>query len=125
MPVGILGQAGVTWAAQPNNSQGQPLVTQNGAPEAYGFTAELGTKITDWAAIFAKYGISNTFPGWKGGSGPIDIRAVHFFHPGDHGYLWRSIAITIQLCKTFGIPFPVGVILFMVRRERLVRRQVR
>jgi hypothetical protein len=83
VPVGILGQAGVTWAAQPTNSQGQPVVTQNGSPEAYGFTAELGTKLTDWAGIFAEYGVSNQFPGWKGGSGPIDIRATHFFHPGD------------------------------------------
>jgi hypothetical protein len=83
VPVGILGQAGITWAAQPNNSQGQPVITQSGTPEAYGFTAELGTKLTDWAGIFAEYGVNNQFPGWKGGSGPIDIRATHFFHPGN------------------------------------------
>jgi hypothetical protein len=61
VPAGILGQAGITWAAQPNNSQGQAVVTQNGTPEAYGFTAELGTKLTDWAGIFAEYGVSNQF----------------------------------------------------------------
>ncbi len=87
VPLGILGQAGLTWAAQPNNSQGQPVVTQNGAPEFYGATAELGTNLTDWAGVFAEYGVSNTFPGWKGASGPIDIRATHFFHPGDHELL--------------------------------------
>jgi len=86
-PVGILGQLGVTWAAQPNNSQGQPVVTQNGAPEAYSFTAEVGTRLTDFAGIFYEYGVGNTFPGWKGASGPIDIRATHFFHPGDHELL--------------------------------------
>jgi len=83
VPLGILGQVGVNWAAQPNDSQGNPVVTQNGAPEAYGFTGEVGTKITDFAGIFYEYGIGNTFPGWKGAAGPIDIRAVHFFHPGN------------------------------------------
>jgi hypothetical protein len=83
VPLGVLGQVGLVWAAQPNDSQGNPVVTQNGLPEAYGFTAELGTKITDWAGVFAEYGVSNTFPGWKGATGPIDIRATHFFHPGD------------------------------------------
>ena len=83
MPLGVLGQVGVNWAAQPNDAQGNPVVTQNGQPEAYGFTAELGTKITDFAGIFAEYGVSNSFPGWKGASGPIDIRATHFFHPGN------------------------------------------
>jgi hypothetical protein len=87
VPVGILGQAGLTWAAQPNDSQGQPVVTQNGAPEFYGVTAELGTRLTDWAGIFAGYGVSNNFPGWKSASGPTDIRVIHFFHPGDHELL--------------------------------------
>jgi hypothetical protein len=83
VPFGVLGQVGVNWAAQPNDAQGNPVVTQNGLPEAYGFTAELGTKITNFAGIFAEYGVSNGFPGWKGASGPIDIRATHFFHPGN------------------------------------------
>ena len=87
VPLGVLGQAGLTWAAQPNNSQGQPVVTQNGTPEFYGVTAELGTKLTNWAGVFAEYGVSNTFPGWKGASGPTDIRATHFFHPGNHELL--------------------------------------
>ena len=87
VPVGLLGQVGLTWAAQPNNSQGQPVVTQNGVPQAYDFTAELGTQITNWAGVFAEYGVGNTLPGWKGASGPIDVRAVHFFKPGDHELL--------------------------------------
>src|ERR1700689_1846478 len=45
VPVGGLGQVGLNWAAQPNDSQGNPVVTQNGVPEAYGFTAEFGSKI--------------------------------------------------------------------------------
>ena len=76
-------QAGVTWAQQPNDSQGNVVVDKNGVPQAYGFTAELGSKITDFAGIFAEYGVGNQFPGWKGASGPIDVRAVHFFHPGN------------------------------------------
>jgi hypothetical protein len=83
LPMGALGQVGANWAAQPNDSQGNPVITQNGLPEAYGFTAEFGSKITDFAGIFYEYGIGNTFPGWKGASGPIDIRATHFFHPGN------------------------------------------
>ena len=63
VPLGVLGQAGITWAAQPNNSQGQPILTQNATPEFYGATAELGTKLTNWAGVFAEYGVSNTFPG--------------------------------------------------------------
>lgn len=87
VPLGILGQAGITWANQPNDAQGQPVITQNGEPEFYGFSAELGTKITNWAGVFAEYGVSNTFPGWKGASGPVDIRATHFFQPGNHELL--------------------------------------
>jgi hypothetical protein len=87
VPFGVLGQAGLTWAAQPNNTQGQPVVTQNGSPEAYGFTGEVGTKLTDFMGVFYEYGVSNTFPGWKGAGGPTDIRATHFFHPGGHELL--------------------------------------
>ncbi len=87
VPLGVLGQAGLTWAAQPNNAQGQPVVTQNGSPEAYGFTGEVGTKLTDFAGVFYEYGISNNFPGWTGAAGPIDVRAIHFFHPGNHELL--------------------------------------
>ena len=81
LPVGLLGQAGLTWAAQPVNSQGQPVVTQNGIPQAYEFTGELATKLSDNAGIFYEYQLGNTFPGWKGSSGAVDIRATHFFHP--------------------------------------------
>lgn len=87
VPLGIFGQAGITWAARPNDVQGNPVVTQNGTPEAYEFSAELGTKLAPWAGVFAEYGIGNGFPGWKGASGPTDLRAVHFFHPGNHELL--------------------------------------
>lgn len=87
LPIGLLGQVGVTWAAEPNDAQGNPVITQNGHLEAYGFTAELGTKITDYAGIFYEYGLSNNFPGWTGASGPIDLRATYFFHPGGNELL--------------------------------------
>ena len=87
LPAGLFGQLGLTWAQQPNNSQGQPVITQNGSPEAYGFAGEVGTKLTDYLGVFYEYQVSNQFPGWKGGAGPVDIRAVHFFHPGDNELL--------------------------------------
>ncbi|MDQ2777677.1 MAG: hypothetical protein M3Y57_22600, partial [Acidobacteriota bacterium] len=83
VPIGLFGQAGLTWAAQPNDALGQPVITQNGSPEAYAFTGEFATKLTDFMGVFYEYNIGNTFPGWKGTSGPADVRAVHFFHPGD------------------------------------------
>jgi hypothetical protein len=82
VPIGIFGQVGATWASQPNNSQGQPVVSPNGSLSAYEFTAEAGTKLTDFLGIFYEYQLGNTFPGWKGATGPADARAVHFFHPG-------------------------------------------
>lgn len=87
IPAGVFGQLGVTWAAQPNNSQGQPVVSPNGLPEAYEFTGEVGTKLTDFAGVFYEYGVGNTFPGWKGALGPVDVRATHFFHVGDNELL--------------------------------------
>ena len=87
LPIGILGQVGLTWAKQPNDAQGNEVVSSNGVPQAYGFTGQIGTKITDFAGIFYEYGVNNQFPGWKGGSGPIDVRAVHIFHPGNHELL--------------------------------------
>jgi hypothetical protein len=112
VPGGILGQAGITWSAQPNDAQGQPVVTQNGTPEAYGFSAELGTNLGPWAGVFAEYGIGNTFPGWKGASGPIDIRTTHFFHPGDHELLMGvdsnndpSIQDVWNTVPSWGYPF--------------------
>jgi len=82
VPIGGFGQVGATWANQPNNSQGQAVITPNGTPEPYEFTAELGTKLTNFAGVFYEYTLGNTFPGWKGTSGAADVRAVHFFHPG-------------------------------------------
>ena len=86
-PVGLLARAGVTWAAEPNNSQGQTVIAHNGNPEFYDSVGELGTKFTNWSGVFLEYGVNNTFPGWKGAQGPVDIRATHFFHPGDHELL--------------------------------------
>ncbi|MDQ2843853.1 MAG: hypothetical protein M3Y72_23010 [Acidobacteriota bacterium] len=86
-PAGVFGQLGITWAAQPNNSLGQPVITQNGSPEAYAFTGEFASKLTDFLGVFYEYNIGNQFPGWKGTAGPADIRAVHFFHPGGNELL--------------------------------------
>ena len=87
VPLGILGKAGLTWAAQPSNSQGQTVIAHNGNPQFYDGFAELGTKFTNWAGVFAEYGVNNTFPGWKTVEGPVDIRAIHFLHPKKHELL--------------------------------------
>ena len=87
VPVGLLGKAGLTWAEQPNNSQGQPVIAHNGKPQFYDGFAELGTKFTNWSGVFAEYGVNNTFPGWKVVEGPVDLRATHFFHPKKHELL--------------------------------------
>jgi hypothetical protein len=87
VPLGLFGQAGLTWAAQPNDAQGQSIITQNGSPEAYQFTGEVGTKVTNFLGVFGEYQIGNTFPGWKGTTGPVDVRAVHFFNLGGNEIL--------------------------------------
>lgn len=87
VPIGVFGQAGLTWATQPNDAQGNPVVTNNGSPEAYQFTGEVGTKLTNFAGIFWEYQIANQFPGWKGVVDLVDVRATHFFHPGNHELL--------------------------------------
>ena len=87
VPLGVFGQAGLTWAAQPNNSQGQAVISQNGTPQPYEVSAEVGTKITDFLGVFYEYQVLNTFQGWKGVSGAADIRAVHFFHLGGNEIL--------------------------------------
>ena len=80
VPMGLFGQAGLTWAAQPNDAQGGSVITQNGSPEPYQVTGEVGTKLTSFMGVFYEYQIGNTFPGWKGTSGPADVRAVRFFN---------------------------------------------
>ena len=52
IPVGLLGQAGLTWAAQPNNAQGGAVIPNNGQPELYQVTAEVATKLTDFLGVF-------------------------------------------------------------------------
>ncbi len=81
IPAGLFGQAGATWAKQANDAQGQPVITQNGSAQAYNFVGEVATKLTNFMGIFYEYQLNNQFPGWKGSSGPVDLRAVHFFHP--------------------------------------------
>ena len=81
IPTGVLSQVGLTLANQPKNALGQPVITQNGSPEAYNFAGEIATKLTDFMGIFYDYQVGNTYSGWKGSAGPVDIRAVHFFHP--------------------------------------------
>jgi hypothetical protein len=80
VPAGFFGQAGLTWAAQPNDAQGQSVIAHNGSPEPYQLTGEVATKLTSFMGVFYEYQIGNTFPGWKGTSGPADVRAVRFFN---------------------------------------------
>ncbi len=87
VPVGLLGQVGITVANQPNNALGETVIAQNGAPIAYAFAGEIGTRVTDFLGVFYEYQIGNTLPGWKGSGGPVDIRAVHFFHPSGNELL--------------------------------------
>ncbi len=87
VPAGIFGQAGITWAANPNNANGQNVIPNTGHPEAYEFTGEVATKIAPFAGVFYEYQVGNTFPGWKGAGGPADIRAVHFFNVGGNELL--------------------------------------
>src|SRR5262249_3067290 len=58
-----------------------------GQPEPYEFTVEAGTKITNFLGAFYEYQLGNTYPGWKGFSGSVDVRAVHFFHLGGNEIL--------------------------------------
>ena len=87
VPLGVFGQAGLTWAAQPNDTQGNSVISQNGSPQFYQLTGEVGTKLTNFMGVFYEYQVGNTFPGWKGTSGPADVRAVHFFHFGKNELL--------------------------------------
>jgi hypothetical protein len=87
LPVGLFGQAGLTWAAQPNDTQGGTVIPNNGSPQAYQFTGEFASKLTNFLGVFYEYQVGNTFPGWKGTSGPADVRAVHFFRVGGNEIL--------------------------------------
>lgn len=87
VPLSALVRTGLTWAAQPKNSEGQTVIAHSGEPQLYNVFGTLGTKITDGVGVFAEYGVNNTFPGWKGLEGPVDIRATHFLHPAGHELL--------------------------------------
>ena len=82
LPVGVFGQAGMTFASQPNDAAGNIVVAHDASPELYFLSGELGTKVTNFMGIFYTYNLNNTFPGWHGVTGPSDVRAVHFFHVG-------------------------------------------
>jgi len=82
-PVGALGQLGVTWAKAPDDSQGQPVVTPNGAFRGEQGVAYFGGKVTDFAGVFYEYQYGNNYPGWSGATGVFDARAVNFYHPGN------------------------------------------
>src|ERR1700730_14043464 len=51
LPLGVFGQAGSTWAAQPNDAEGRPVISQNGSPQAYHFTGEVATKLTNFLGV--------------------------------------------------------------------------
>lgn len=87
VPLGVFGEAGVTFAAHPNDFLGQNIIPENRSPAAYEFTGEAGTKLTNFLGLFYEYQVGNTFPGWKGAAGPADVRAVHFFHLGGNEVL--------------------------------------
>jgi hypothetical protein len=86
-PVGAFGQAGVTWAAAKDNAQGQPVIEPTNSFRAEQVVGYLGTKVADFAGVFFEYQYGNNFPGWTGGTGVFDARAVHFFRPGGHELL--------------------------------------
>ncbi|MFO1415498.1 MAG: hypothetical protein U1F10_16665 [Burkholderiales bacterium] len=83
VPVGVFGQLGVTWAKAPDDSQGNPVVTPNGAFRGEQFVGYYGGKIADFAGVFYEYQYGNNYPGWSGATGVFDARAVNFYHPGD------------------------------------------
>lgn len=87
LPAGLFGQGGLTWAAQPNDTQGQSVVPKNGLPEFYQVTGEIASKFTNHLGVFYEYQVGNTFPGWKGASAPADIRSTHFFQLGGNELL--------------------------------------
>ena len=75
LPVGLFGQAGITFASQPNDAAGNLVVDHNASPELYALAGELGTKVTNFMGIFYTYSLNNNFPGWSGVTGPADVRA--------------------------------------------------
>ena len=83
LPVGVFAQAGVTWAAQPDDSQGQPVVTPNGAFRGEQVVGYFAGKVADFAGVFYEYQYGNDYPGWSGATGVVDARAVHIFNAGD------------------------------------------
>jgi hypothetical protein len=86
-PVGAFAQAGVTWAASPDNAAGQPVIQPNGAFRGEQGVAYFGAKLADFAGVFYEYQESYNYPGWSGATGVMDARAVQFFNPGGHELL--------------------------------------
>jgi hypothetical protein len=81
-PIGGFGQVGATWANQPNNSLGQPVISPSGSVETYQVTGQIATRLSSFAGLFYEYQYGNNFPGWTGATGAVDFRAVHIFNPG-------------------------------------------
>jgi hypothetical protein len=86
-PIGVFGQAGVTWAKEPNNSLGQPVITPDGSFQGEQVVGYVGTKLADFAGVFYEYELNNNYPSWTSATGVTDIRAVHFFNPGNNELL--------------------------------------
>jgi hypothetical protein len=82
-PIGGFAQAGVTWAASPNDANGQAVVPSSGALRLEQAVGYFGGKLTDFAGAFYEYQVGYNYPGWSGATGVMDARAVHFFQPGD------------------------------------------
>ena len=118
VPIGVLGNVGVTWAAQPNNSQGQPVVTQNGTPEAYEFTGELGTKLTDFAGLFYEYVSATPSRDGRELRAPLTFELHTSFIRVIMNSLPDSTVTMTQAFRTSGIPFQAGAIRSMVHRKR-------
>lgn len=81
-PIGVFGQAGVTWAKAPDNSQGQPVIEPTSSLRGEQGVVYAGTRLSDFAGMFYEYQINNNFPGWTWSVGIADFRAVHFFNFG-------------------------------------------
>ncbi|MFO1303793.1 MAG: hypothetical protein U1F54_08670 [Burkholderiales bacterium] len=87
LPVGVFGQAGVTWAKAANDAQGQPVIAPTGSLEGEQVVGYFAGKVTDFAGVFYEYQYGNNFPGWSGATGVVDARATHVFKTADHELL--------------------------------------
>jgi hypothetical protein len=97
VPGGFIAQGGITWADKAHDENGNLLVPRNATFLMDQVNAFVATKLTDFAGVFLEYHWQNLtqIPSgkggwegtWAGGSDVMDLRAVHFFHPGNHELL--------------------------------------